>query len=142
MERVLTDSGFWFGFYNKHDTQFHDLSVAIMRNVVDNAAYDICIPMPILYEVLNTHFTKNKRWLADFREKLSKPNVIQIDDTPYREKALEHTLTQETWNLSFVDSVLTHIIDDKSLRFAYMLTYDYAHFSKVCANRELAIYFP
>jgi hypothetical protein len=73
-----------------------------------------------------------------FERIVRQPNVIRIDDTPYRDDAY-----QLTWNMalrgkrpiSLVDMVLRLMLDSTDVRVHYMLTFNPADFSDICRRQ-------
>jgi predicted nucleic acid-binding protein len=131
---VLIDTGFWFAIYDKAD-QYHAQAIAIY-NKIETA--QILIPWPTLYEVLNTDFTGEKIWMENFEKFLKKDNVTRIDDTKYKELALEESINKSIikgWSISLVDSVIRQILSDTNMRIEYFVTFNQKDFSDIIKKR-------
>lgn len=136
----LTDTGFWRGLYKKDD-KHHTKSIKIMNKIQNTT---IIIPWPIYYEFLNTKFVKNKVWITEFDKTLKTLNIEQLDDTSYREKALQEVIRLSSVgkrNISMVDMVLRFVLEDKMLKIDYLVTYNERDFIDVCKRSKIPIYY-
>jgi hypothetical protein len=91
-----------------------------------------------LYEVLNTDFTGEKIWMENFEKFLKKDNVTRIDDTKYKELALEESINKSIikgWSISLVDSVIRQILSDTNMRIEYFVTFNQKDFSDIIKKR-------
>ena len=137
---VLTDACFWMGLYNRRDPN-HVNSISIMKKI---EKFHILLPWPILYEVLNTKFLKNKIWLQEFDKSLKTLSVTLVEDGDYREKARIETVTLSSRGkriISLVDMVVRFMIQEGKLRIHYLITYNVKDFYDVCKKRKIPIIF-
>lgn len=139
-KRVLTDSGFWYAYYNAGDAH-HTEAVEAMPYV---QRAQLVFPWPILYETLNTKFLGKKRWAADFERKMKALRPDLVEDGEYRSIALEQCMNAGAEGgrcLSLVDRVIRLVLDDSRHRVNFLVTYDPGHFTDVCARRGIEIYY-
>ena len=131
---VITDSGFWYAFYEPRD-QYH----AQARQMVDLLQSSILLlPWPCLYETLNTRFAKNKNAVRSFEILLRQPQVIRLPDEQYREAALEATITTAaSRGVALVDMVIRLILEDVNVRKHGLLTFNQRDFSDLCRKHRI-----
>src|SRR5580704_13820578 len=102
MQYALADTGLWYAMFDQHD-QYH---IQSKRKAEILNASRIVLPWPILFETLRTKFVRNAVALARFERFLKTPNLVYLDDSPFRhaamELALESSLRQKR-PLSMVD---------------------------------------
>jgi predicted nucleic acid-binding protein len=138
---VIVDTGFWFALFSKGD-QHHDKANRIIGQI-ERAT--LLIPWPSLYEVLNTRFTKDYFVVKQFETFIKKPTVKRIDDTKYREEALEDTFKFSTIskrNISLVDMVIRAILEDPGFGMIdYLVTFNEKDFIDVLKKRRIQIYY-
>lgn len=132
MHSILIDTGFWYALYTQRD-QYHEKACEYSHYIED--AY-ILFPYPSLYEVLNTRFVKNKSSLSALNEIINSNRVNCIDDTPYRNNALEVTLKPKN-NKSFVDNIIRLMLDDKTLKINGFITFNSVDFKDVCIYHNI-----
>lgn len=128
----MTDAGFWIALLDKGDDGYHQSATDLWDIVKDEY---ILIPWPIFYEVLRTRLVKKPWLLTQFKFKLSEIEWTKIDDSKYRDSALENTIALiDKRELSLVDRVLRLIIDDISgeYKINYLITYNKKDFYDVC----------
>ena len=100
--------------FDQHD-QYHAeaRSKAEMLN-----KFRIVLPWPTLYETLRTKLVRNAVALARFERFLKTPEVIYLDDSLFRQEAmdlaLESSLRQRR-PLSMVDCLIRLLIDDVNI---------------------------
>ncbi|NJN98871.1 MAG: hypothetical protein HC875_34640 [Anaerolineales bacterium] len=133
-QNILVDTGFWFALYDVKDS--NHVRAGQIANVIQRST--ILIPWPSLYEVLNTKFTKDKIVLGRFETFLEKPSTVRINDTSYRDKALEETLTSPR-PISLVDWVIRMMLMDVNLRINYLITFNERDFVDICQRRRIEI---
>lgn len=134
---ALVDTGFWIALLNERDRHHED---ALKKSeILRNLTY--ILPWPTLYETLNTRLARRpnlvKKFVSGF---LKRPNARIWDDGPYREAALEKTLSDEVTkrlHLSLVDNVLREIIADRNVRLSCLFTFNVGDFADVCKRRNL-----
>lgn len=118
---ILADSCFWYALFSKND-QYHSSAISVYNKIEKS---NFILPWPILYEVIDTTFIKNKIGFGNFIRILKYPNYIRLDDSKYREIAFEKTESYSTKNsryISLVDCVLREILKDINVRVDYFIT--------------------
>lgn len=131
---ILIDTGFWFAIYNKRD-QYHKQATAIFDEI---ESARILIPWPTLYEVMNSDFVGDRIWVESFEKFLKRTNVARIDDSKYKELALEDSFNKSVnkgWSISLVDSVIRQILSDIDVRIEYFLTFNHRDFIDILRKR-------
>jgi hypothetical protein len=139
---ILVDTGVWYSICDPKDSE-------VGRDVVEGVykrpkGHTIIIPWPIVYEALRTGFVKNTLALARFEKELKSPDVQMLDDSQYRDDALNQLIS---WSLmrnqprpiAMVDWVLRLAIDDTATRIQYLATYNHKDFADVCKRRNVEI---
>jgi predicted nucleic acid-binding protein len=137
MPNALADTGVWYAMFDRGDEHSSD--------VADKAAElercRIVIPWPTFYETLRTRLVRNRPALQRFREYLKRPNLEYLDDTSYREGALElafsSSLAPRPRPLSMIDCLIRLILDDTGVKTHVLATFDNAHFIDVCRKRGI-----
>jgi len=104
----------------------------------------IIFPWPISYEVLRTRFVKIPENIEKLKKELSRPNIEIIDDSKYRDNALNSVLDGSARNsknevLSLVDEVLNSIISDVNVKVDYVVTSNVKDFQESCSRRKVPI---
>ncbi len=139
MKYALTDTGFWFALFNDRD-RHHTEAVNIHERIQFQTR--ILIPWPILYETLRTQFVEKSEPLRKFRNIVTNPNVERIDDSPYREDALNTTLRKQCRfpKMSMVDCLLYLMMQSGEFRIVHFATFDSGrHFGQICAKKGIEI---
>jgi predicted nucleic acid-binding protein len=135
---VVVDSGYWYALFDPRDPY-----AAQARNKAHHIdELRILFPWPILYETLGTRFVKNKLAVDEMEKTLKRRNVVIVDDSPYREEALEVTLREARLGkraLSLCDVVIRLLIDDTNLRIHALLTFNQPDFLDVCRRKSVEI---
>jgi predicted nucleic acid-binding protein len=135
---VLTDAGFWIALFDKRDN-YHSQAITINERIQQ---VQILFPWPIFYEVLRTRFVRNRIWVDEFSKVMRSLPVDRIDDTLYREKALERTLE---WarigkrQISLVDMVVRYILSDTKIKITGLITFNEKDFLDICKKRKIPI---
>lgn len=128
MKTLIIDTGFWIALFNPEKEIEKQEIVSIIFDNLNN--YQILIPFPTLYELLNSKFSRKKDLIVRFQEELNKPNYIKIDDTEYKQKALSNFFYRKSnhysEDISFVDEVIKEMIDDVNLKTDFIITFDRA----------------
>jgi len=122
---VLVDTGFWIALY---DTKHPENILEAERIAYEIEDEQIIIPFPTLYEFVNSRLSRRDAKIQ-FEKFLRKPNVIKLNDTKYKTKALENFFVksnQEYSDISLVDEVLKLIIADQTIKIDYIATFDIA----------------
>lgn len=136
---ALVDSGFWIALLHERDDHHQD---ALNKSeTLRNLTY--ILPWPTLYETLSTRLVRRPDLVRQFVDSfLKRPNATLWDDSPYRDSALEKTLSHELIRkhpLSLVDNVLREMIADRNIRLNYLFTYNIRDFTDVCKRRNLEL---
>lgn len=135
---VLTDAGFWIGLCDPSDGS-HSISAAIFESA---SRFTLVLPWPLLYEVLRTRLVRQALDVQRFERALRRVRIERIDDTPYREQALEATLRSATASqrsISLVDMVLRLMIENVHLRVHAVITYNPGDFADSCRRRRIPL---
>jgi predicted nucleic acid-binding protein len=137
-KNVLTDTGYWIALYHTKDA-FHQEAIDKFDEIRDCR---ILFPWPIFYEVLRTKFVKNKVVALNFEEHLKTLSINRIDDSPYREDALDDTIRLSAIgkrNISLADMVIRHVLQDDRWKIDYLITFNEKDFTDVCKRRRIQI---
>jgi|SRR5580698_8347964 predicted nucleic acid-binding protein len=106
MPYALADTGLWYAMFDPRD-QYH--AQARGKAEILNTLR-IVLPWPTLYETLRTRLVRNAAALARFERFLKTPDVIYLDDSAFRQAALELALEsslRQRRPLSMVDCLIT-----------------------------------
>lgn len=134
---VLIDTGVWLGLCDRRDGQAAE-SNAIFEQL---ESVGIAMPWPLWYEVLKTRVVKQPRNFERFNRAIKTMSVLRIDDTKYRENALQATLDSGATRrpFSLVDMVCRLVIIDLSIRIDAVATYNVGDFADVCRKRDIPL---
>ena len=130
---VLVDTGFWIALYEPRD-QHHIAATQADRIKILSTA-NILLPWPCLYETFNTRFAKNIFAVRQFDALLRQPHFIRVDDTPYRDQALEASFRLSASGgrtFALVDMVLRLILEDMNIQKHGILTFNQGDFTDLC----------
>lgn len=141
-ETLLVDSGFFIALLDPRDRYHAEAG----KKEEWLELYSLIVPWPVLYETVNTRFTKQLTRrpanIARFENLVlrSEPETIRLDDSSYRQRAYADTLARAKEprgsTSSLVDSILHAIIEDPEVHIDAMLTFNLRDFGSVCqANR-------
>jgi predicted nucleic acid-binding protein len=133
---LIVDSGFWIAMFDPRDQYHHDA----LTLPVDLDTLTVLVPWPSLYETVSTRFVRDRRRLAPLLAALKSPNVLLLDDHPYRDDAyagMESAATARP--LSLVDRVIRLMLADSSLRVKALLTFNRADFADVCRSHSIEL---
>ncbi|HPO16508.1 MAG TPA: hypothetical protein PLI09_23940 [Candidatus Hydrogenedentes bacterium] len=135
---IVVDTGFWFALFDPRD-QYH-AQAGEKENVL--AQMNVLVPWPSLYETINTRFCKKPHQVVRFESLLRQPHFLRIDDTPYRDKALEITLR---WSkskkrvIALADMVIRLVLDDITIKKDALLTFNAEDFIDVCRTQKIEL---
>lgn len=138
MNRLLVDSGFFFALFNPRDQ--HHSEACEKQEWLEIAS--VVVPWPILYETVNTRFTRSPDRIARFESIVHDRRRTEfVDDSPYREDALDQVLVRSKQGhpISLVDAVLNSILADDKVRIDAMLTFNASDFIGVCSAKGVEI---
>ena len=137
---IVLDTSFWIALYYPSD-RYHEDATNLLT-AVNRLQPIIYLPWPICYEVLRTKFVKNKNWVRQFKIHLDQLPIRRIDDSSYREKAFDATITEAIKGqrrISLVDMVIRHVLEDRSLKIDYLITYNQKDFVDVCKKTKIGL---
>ena len=138
MNNILIDTGFWFGLYDRRDNYYNEANELINYLEMGN----ILIPFPTVYETINTRFSKNKEGLESFEKLINSTNVTLIDDSDYKDKALQLTFDSSlrlNKPYSLVDMILRLMLEDPKLKVDYLISFNPEDFFDVCGKHNIEI---
>lgn len=139
MNNILVDTGAWIAFADEAD------HVENRKNVVDMyellLGNTVVVPWPIVYETLKSRMAKKSAAVARLHSEFYDPRIYWMDDTPYREQAMDLALRSASRGrpLSMVDCLLRLIMDDTNVKIEYLFTFNARDFSDVCYSRGIEI---
>lgn len=131
MESIIVDTGFWYAVFDSRDS--HHTAATSKADVLDICS--VVVPWPTLYEVLRTKMVRNSLALQGFERSMKKPNIVFIDDSSYRESALELSLESSLRRhrpLSLIDCLIRIMLEDTNVRIDYLATFNAPDFSDLC----------
>jgi predicted nucleic acid-binding protein len=141
MASILADSGVWYALCDPRDRAVEQDTIEDIRGRIK--PHIVVVPWPILYETLGTRFVRSRLAMERFEQEIRSPRVVLLDDAPYRDDALAHSLE---WSLrrgralSLVDCVLRLLLDDMQTRIEYFVTFNERDFVDVCAARRIELW--
>jgi len=135
---IIVDTGFWFAFYDERD-EYHSKAVELFE-YLDMGK--VIIPFPSLYETINTRFAKRVECMESFKRFIERENVYLVDDTSYKDAALELTVNSSNGlkkPFSLVDMVIRLMMSDVDMNIDCLLTFNKSDFIDVCLSRKIEI---
>lgn len=135
---ILTDTCFWLGLLSENDQHYEESHK--LKSVVENQI--LIFPFPCFYEIVRTKFVKDKIKLDRFETFLKTLNIKYVDDTLYKDIALEkvYAFNKKPYiTHSLADAVIREMISDINLRMDYFITYNEKDFADLCAKRGVEI---
>ncbi len=138
MEYALADTGLWYAMFDRRD-QHHVLASEKAEAL---ELFQVVLPWPTLYETLRTKFVRNFIALDQFERFLKKHNVTYLDDSSFRDAALEMALESSLRQgrpLSMVDCLIRLLLEDVNTRISYLLTLNERDFADVCRRKGVEI---
>ena len=135
---IIVDTGFWFALYDERD-EYHNKAVELFE-YLDMGK--VIIPFPSLYETINTRFAKRVEYMESFKRFIERENVFLVDDSSYKDAALELTIDSSIGlkkPFSLVDMVIRLMISDVNMKIDYLLTFNKSDFMDVCLSRKIEI---
>jgi hypothetical protein len=137
-EILLSDSGFWIGLFDKSDEHYEPAG----KKADYLELTQVLIPWPCLYESLSTRMMKNRVVAAEIESLLARENVRFVDDLPYRDGAVQASLSLAKVGkrkLSVADIVIRRMLDDDKLRTKYFITFNTGDFVDICKQRGIVM---
>jgi hypothetical protein len=120
---VVVDTGYWFALLDPRDGLYKQAQPK--ASCIESMT--IVFPWPVLYETLNTRSVKNPPGIGRFERIIKRRNVCRIDDTRYRDTALEETLGEALAgrrSISLCDMVIRLMLQDTNLKIHALLTFN------------------
>lgn len=139
MQYALIDTGVWYAMFDPRDQ--HQAEVAEKQEFLE--LFTLVIPWPTMYETLRTRMVRNRQAMYQLEDYLKRPNLTFLDDSPYREKALELVFSsslRKFRQLSMIDCLLRLILEDDNVMINYLATFNDEDFLDVCHARRIAIF--
>ena len=131
MNNILVDTCFWYALFDESDEYYHRAQK--MANYLEFG--NIMLPFPILYETLNTRFSKRIEWMSVFQEYMNRESTSLIPDTEYRQQALSNTFfysLDRRRPMALVDMSIRLMMEDVNLNINTLITFNVNDFSDVC----------
>lgn len=122
--KVVLDTGFWIALFDPAKDPKNGVEAERMAEEIEDE--DLIIPFPTLYEFVNSRLSRREAKLQ-LERLLSRPNIIKLSDTKYKDKALENFFMKSKLDysdVSLVDEILKLIIADKNLKIDYIASFD------------------
>jgi predicted nucleic acid-binding protein len=135
---LLADTGIWYALYDVAD-QHH---AAARERVGLFEWHNVIVPWPVLYEVLRTKLVRNSGALTLFEAHLRAIKWVPLDDTPYRQEALNlcfQSALRRKRPLSLVDCALRLMLEDRNIKVDSFMTFNVGDFHDVCQRRKIPI---
>ena len=121
---IVIDTGFWIALFDPAKDPKNGLKAERIADVIIDE--NLIIPFPTLYEFVNSRLSRRE---AKFQLEmlLSRPNVIKLSDTDYKDEALENFFLKsksDYSDVSLVDEIIKLIMADKTLKIDYIASFD------------------
>lgn len=141
MQYVLADTGVWYAMFFPRDQ--HRAQIQEKEERLDRSG--LLIPWPTLYETLRTTMVKtgNRLALQRFQQYLTRPHVEFLDDSFYRQDALDLTFSSSLRDfrpLSLVDCTIRLMLEDTNVRVDFLATFNTKDFEDVCRKRRIEMF--
>jgi predicted nucleic acid-binding protein len=124
--------------FDKRD-QFHHEAQAKAALL---GSLSVVLPWPTVYETLRTRLMRNVPALGRFERFLKSPNIIYLDDSPFRQAAMELALEssiRQKRPLSMVDCLIRLFVEDVNTQIKYLATLNVGDFADVCGANGVEI---
>ncbi|MDN3724954.1 hypothetical protein QRD02_11210 [Aequorivita sp. SDUM287046] len=138
MNNIIIDTGYWYALFDSRDKYHIDANNLSEFLELGN----VLIPYPTLYESLNTRFSKRRQWMEEFEKIIQRGNVTLVDDSDYKDIALNltfETILLQNRPISLVDTIIRIMLDDKNLKIDYLLSFNLNDFFDVCQRRRIQV---
>ena len=138
MDYALADTGVWYAMFDPRDQ--HATDIEEKAEILDLCR--VVLPWPTLYETLRTRLVRNRLALQQLENYLKRPHVEYLDDTPYREAALDLAFSSSLRDfrpLSMVDCLIRLLLDDVNVKVNLFATFNVGDFIDVCASRNIEL---
>ena len=140
MSNILVDSCFWYALFDSSD-EHHNKA----KKMIDYLDYgNIILPFPILYETLNTKFSKREDWMRTFEEYKNRKNTFLVPDNEYREQALSDTFfyslkRKRLRPMALVDMSIRLMLEDVNLNINALITFNVGDFIDICHSKRIEL---
>jgi predicted nucleic acid-binding protein len=139
---VCLDACFLIGLYDPRDSH-HLEAVELFAEVFEEPSPNVAILVwPVLYESVSTQLVKQRIPTAEMERDLRSLRALRrldyVDDTPYREEALQACFDELNRppaayrKLSLTDRVLRSVLLDVDNRVDAVLTFNAGDFADAC----------
>ena len=138
MSNILIDSCFWYALFD--DSDEHHYKAQKIKHYLDFG--NIIIPFPVLYETLNTKFSKKEIWMSGFQEYMNRKTTSLIPDAKYREQALSNTFfysLNRKRPMALVDMAIRLMLEDINLNVNTLITFNVRDFVDICNSKSIKI---
>lgn len=138
MNNILIDSCFWYALFDSSES-YHSKALD-MKDYLEFG--NIILPYPILYETLNTRFSKRDGWMSIFEEYLKRETTFLVPDTEYREKALSETFSYSLVQkrpMALVDVMIRLMLEDVNLNVNALISFNAKDFVDVCQSNRIEL---
>ncbi|MCX6316878.1 MAG: PIN domain-containing protein [Bacteroidetes bacterium] len=122
--KIVIDTGFWIALFDPAKDPKNSLEAERIADEIEDE--ELIIPFPTLYEFLNSRLSRREAKIQ-LERLLSRPNVIKLPDTKYKELALENFFLKSKSfysDISLADEVIKLMLADKSLKIDYIAAFD------------------
>ena len=140
MKTVLVDTCVWYAIFDPRDRPNERESVKALAEQIQSM--NAVIPWPITYETFCSRFAKNRLALERFEQLLKSDKKCFIDDSAYRQAALEYAFDSSLRGnrpLSLTDCLLREVLGSLDTRIDFLATYNVRDFSDVCHSQRIQI---
>ena len=103
-------------------------------NYIEDNSFQIILPWPCVYETVSTTLSKKRIQIKTLERLLKKSKPIYLDDTQYREDALNKIFDNNEKGKdisSLTDEILCSILKDSHIIINAFVTYNYRDFWKI-----------
>ena len=138
MSNILVDSCFWYALFDRSDEHHH--KAQIMQSYLEFGS--IIIPFPVLYETLNTKFSKKENWMSGFQGYMNRETTTLVPDTKYRDLALSNTFSYSLDRkrpMAIVDMAIRLMLEDITLNIDALITFNVRDFVDICNQKNIEI---
>ncbi len=148
MKTICIDSGLMIAMYNPRDEN-HSKAKSYFNDYFSDERNKMLVPWPILYETVRTKTVRDRKQMSilmrDWKRLVIQNQLILIDDSEFRERALEECFTEikrdplHYRSLSLVDRVIRNILMEVNIRIDYFITFNSGDFADVCRRYNRVI---
>ena len=138
MNNILVDSCFWYALFDSSDQHYNKAQK--MKSYLEFG--NLILPFPVLYETLDTRFTKRENWMSIFETYMKRKNTILIPDTKYREQALSNTFFSSLVQkrpMTLVDMSIRLMLEDITLNINTLITFNVGDFIDICTSKKIEL---